>query len=107
MSFKLTGFDKLQRQLRDLERRAKNLHGENAVPFDELFNPSFMSRNTQHSTISAFLEASGFKVESQADFEAIPADEFDQFVRTNSRFSSWEEMLQEAGQEWIKGKLGL
>jgi len=66
-----------------------------------------MSRNTQHATFSAFLEASGFMVESQADFEAIPDEEWDQFVRANSRFSSWEEMLQEAGQEWLKGKLGL
>lgn len=93
--------------LEDLQRRAKELGGENKVSLGELFDQQFMRKNTQHSTIEAFLEATGYAIESQEDFEAIPDDEFNEFVRDNTRFSSWEEMLEAAGVEWVQRQLGL
>ena len=107
MSIKITGLDKLQRKLRRLEQNARRIDGTNSVPFTDLFGPRFMVRYTSYSTISDFLEASGYTVQSQADFEAIPESALDEHVRGSSRFSSWGEMLEAAGQEWIKGQLGL
>lgn len=42
-----SGLEKLQRKVKKLET-AQN------IPFDELFNPSFMNRYTEHSTIDEF-----------------------------------------------------
>ncbi len=100
MSFKISGFDDFEHSLRDFEHRARALDGETKVPLGELFHTAFMKRNTDFSTISAFFDATGFKIESQADFESISEQELDQFVKTNSRFGSWKEMFQEAMQEW-------
>jgi hypothetical protein len=51
-------------------------------------------------------DASGFKIESPEDFAAIPDAEWDQFIRDNTTFASWEAMLGEAGGEWAARKLG-
>jgi hypothetical protein len=52
-------------------------------------------------------ERSGFKVESQEDFAAIPDEPWDDFIRSNTSFFNWREMLQAAGAAWAKSKLDL
>jgi len=42
-------------------------------------------------------ERSGFKVESQEDFAAIPDEAWDDFICTNTSYFNWREMLQAAG----------
>lgn len=51
-------------------------------------------------------DASGFKVESQEDFAAIPDVEWNEFIRSISSFSDWQTMLGEAGATWAAKKLG-
>jgi len=50
-------------------------------------------------------EASGFKVESQADFEAIPEAEWENVIQAHTSFSSWREMQEKAGVEYAERKL--
>jgi len=52
-------------------------------------------------------ERSGFKVESQEDFAAIPDEAWDDFICTNTSYFNWREMLQAAGAAWAKMKLEL
>ncbi len=83
------GFDDAIRRLRELQRRAEALDGEHAVPMSELFNDEFMLRNTEFTSMGAMFSASGFEIETQDDFAALPADQWDMFVRERTRFSSW------------------
>lgn len=99
-------FDDALRKLSDLQRRAEALDGTHSVSFPELFNDEFMLRNTDFASIDAMFEASGFNVESAADFEAIPDEAWDQFVRGRTRFTDWAEMRKAAGREWMSRKLG-
>jgi hypothetical protein len=104
--FKIDGLDKLQRKLKDLERRTKDLHGQHSVPLGELFPPAFMRQNTDFGSIDEMFEASGFKVETEEDFSRIPDDEWNRFIALRTRFESWDEMMKAGGEAWAAKRLG-
>ena len=101
------GFGDAIRKLEQLEERARNLDGTHSVPVNQLFSAAFMRRYTGFSSFQAMLEASGFKVESEEHFRAIPDLDWDNFVRSQTRFPSWEAMQKRAAQEWVTNQLRL
>ena len=101
------GFSDLSKKLGQLADNARALGDTKSASLTDILNPKFISGHTRFQTADEFFEASGFKLESQADFEAIPEDRLDAFVRSVSSFSSWREMLNTAGAAWAKKKLGL
>jgi len=103
--FKIKGIDKLQKQLKNMERATKKL--KNNTTFNDLFTPSFMRKNTKFGSFEDFLTAGNFNVESQEDFEAIPDDEMDQHVIKNTKFKNWPTMLETASSEYLQKKIGL
>lgn len=105
-SFKITGLDKLEKQLKQMEKGAKELSKTKHVSFGELFPVLFMRKYTSFSSMDELLDAGGFKVESQEEFEAIPDVEFDKHIAANTRFKSWEDMLGEATSQYAAKKLG-
>jgi len=104
---KIEGLDELQRKLTSLSDKAKELDGTHSVSMSDLLTPDFVSRHTRFENVENFLQAGGFSCGSQAEFEAIPEDKLDAFIRSVSSFASWQEMLGAAGQEWAASKLGL
>jgi hypothetical protein len=105
--FKIEGLDELQKKLDDLARKAEELDGEHNIPISELLTDSFVSRHTSFSSAEEMFKASGFKVETQEGFAAIPDAEWDNYIRSISSFDGWQSMLGAAGQEWAKRQLGL
>ncbi|WPK12233.1 hypothetical protein R6U77_00675 [Lysinibacillus louembei] len=102
---KVKGLNKLQKQLKSMERASKKAKRENRISFDDLFVPSFMKRHTNFSSFNDFLIAGNFKVESQEDFEAIPDVDMDHHVSQNTKFKNWQTMLDTATNEYIKNKM--
>jgi hypothetical protein len=107
MSIKITGLKEIGRKLDDLSRRAEEIDGTNEVPINDLFSTLFISRCSKYSSAEEMFEASGYKIETQEDFDAIPDKEWDEFIKNNTEYASWEEMLQAASAEWVKKKIGL
>lgn len=105
--FEMKGFDAFQRSLEDLGRRARELEGVNQVRLVDLFPPAFIRGHSRFGSFENLVEASGFKVESQRDFEDIPDDEWDAFIAAHTTFSNWHDMLQAATAQWAKSRLGL
>ena len=105
-SFKITGLDKLEKQLRQMEKGAKELSKTKHVSFEELFPTSFMRKYTSFSSMNELLDAGGFEIETQEDFEAISDNEFDKHISTNTSFKTWEDMLGEATSQYAARKLG-
>lgn len=95
-----SGFDKLQRRL-------KKLDGTHNVSLDKLFSNSFMRRYTQHATIDEFFDAGGFEFEKEEEFENIPEQQLNVQVQATTHFSSWQEMLNKAGEDWMAKELGI
>jgi len=104
---KMTGMAELQRKLEDLTPGAERLSGTHSVPIPELLTPDFLSRCSGFHSAQEMCEASGFKIESAEDFAAIPDAEWDEFVRANTSFASWEAMLGKAGGEGAVRQLRL
>lgn len=103
----MTGLKELERKLSDVKNRATELDGEHQVPFTELFNDSFMDKYTNFSSLEEMFQASGYNIESPEDFKAIPNEPWDEFIKNNSQFESWEEMRNTAAKEWMAKQLGL
>ncbi|BBU68741.1 hypothetical protein [Fluviibacter phosphoraccumulans] len=104
---KITGLDELTNQLDHMARVAEELEGTQTVLMTELLSPEFVSSHTKFVNAEEMFEASGFKIESQDDFAAIPDAEWDEFIRSISSFSDWQSMLSEAGSAWAAKKLGI
>ena len=77
---KITGIDELRKKLDDLAKKADSLDGQH-IPVSELLSPSFVSKHTSFSSADELFEASGFKVETQEDFAAIPDNKWVTFKR--------------------------
>ena len=104
---KITGLDELTKKLEDLGRKAGELDGQKGVPMNELLTPEFVSSHTAFANADEMFSASGFKIESQEDFAAIPEDKWNEFIRSASSFTDWNLMLGEAGKAWAAKELGL
>lgn len=104
--FKIDGLDKLQRDLKRMEQNARKLNGKHSIPFDKLFTKSFMKKYTRYSSIDDLLEAGGFQAKDDKEFDAIPTKELNAHIAKVTKFKSWEDMLDEAVQQYIDDQFG-
>lgn len=95
MAVEITCFDEID----SVRERVESSGG--AVPVTELFTPGFMQNYTEFASFEAFLDGIPWSVETQADLEAIPADELDAYVRDHTGFDSWTTMLSVGGREYV------
>jgi hypothetical protein len=107
MSIKITGLEEFRKKLDDLQNRVESISGERSVPINELLTPDFLAACSTFSSAEEMFERSGFKVESQEDFAAIPDEPWDDFIRSDTSYFNWREMLQAASVAWTKSKLDL
>lgn len=106
MGIKIEGLDKLQKRLKQMERAARDLNGSHEVKMSELFPLAFMQRHSRYSSFDALLDSSGFTVNTKEDFEAIPDDEFDTYIRSVTDFRDWRSMLNAGTEAYVAKKLG-
>lgn len=96
-----SGLEKLRENMDRLEQDVE-------VPLLELFSSGFMEAYTTFPDFMSFLEASGLHEGdelTEESFEEIPADEWDRWVEKNTAFESWDEMISQAGVEWMQREL--
>ena len=107
MDIESGGTGKLSNQLHELTRSVEKLEGENKVPLSELLTSEFVSRYTDFESFDEMVAQGDWEVKTEQDLEEIPEHELDLFVKKHSVFSSFEEMTQVAGKEWVSDQLGL
>ncbi|TKX69257.1 hypothetical protein [Halorubrum sp. SP9] len=103
----MDGIDEAIDELEELRASAEKMDGENEMAITDLFPPRFMTQYSEYEDFGEFIEDSPWTVESADDFEGIPEDEWDDYVRENTTFDGWENMQETAGSEWAKRQLGL
>ena len=84
---------------KNLEKVAEEQGGQQAVSYQDLFNPRFMQKNTHFTTIDVFVRELGLK-EFQ-DIEKIDQKVIDDLVKKETKFNSWQEMQQKAVSEYM------
>jgi len=105
MSFKMDGFDELNKHLDSMAKNAEKLSGNNEVSSNDLYPDSFMRKNSKFNNFSEFLESVGST--DNDSFEKIPSDQLDKSVSLNTKFSNWNEMEKSATSEYVSHQLGL
>lgn len=107
MGVKITGLNNLRSKLNQIANAAQELDGQKQIPLSELLTDDFIRKNTSFTNVDDLFSKSGYKVESKEDFEAIPEDEFNEFIKNNTDFNNWKEMLEVALKVYVSNKLGL
>lgn len=98
MSSNFKGLEKLQKNMHELSKKTE-------IKMAELMSPNFVSGCSKFENIEALFDASGFTVESPADFTAIPDEEWEEFIVGNTSFSSWSVMQHKAMEHYTKKML--
>lgn len=91
--------------LKKLLENAKGLDGEHQIQLGLIFNEGFIQSHTQFSSIDDLFEKAGFKVESREDFDAIPQEEIDLFVKNNTNFENFNDMYKSAAKAYVTKQL--
>ena len=86
-----------------LSKAVKNSSGD--VSFDKLFNTGFMAKHSNLQTIDDMFDKAGITIESEADFKALPEETLNSIVKQHTSFSSWEEMLGKASEEYMGNEI--
>jgi hypothetical protein len=107
MEFKVDGLEELARKMDNLARSVEQLSGPHHVPIGELLTPSFLACCSRFSSVDQMFQTSGFKIDTNEDLESIPESDWDTFIKTNTSFESWRQMLEAAGADWTKRQLAL
>lgn len=100
MGVRVKGLNKLKK----MERDVKKLSKPQSIQITELFTDSFLAKNTKFNNFVEFEQSEIFT--KYKTIEEIPDVEMDEFIKRNSKFDSWEDILGTATEEYIAKKLG-
>lgn len=107
MKVTISGLDEANKKIGAIVERAKSLEQPTSVAIEDLLTPEFMSAHTKFSSLAELKKASGFQMETVDEFEDLPEEKLDAFMRRETQFSNWTDMIKAAGAEWVKRQLGL
>lgn len=91
-----SGFDELDLPIDELQSELDKLTENSFVSFEQLFPTSFMQEHSSFSTFDELLDAGGFIVQCQEDFDAIPIAELDKHISLTTDFKNWDDMFEQA-----------
>ena len=77
------------------------------ISIDKLFNNAFMKKYTNYDNLTDFILNSGLVpkdilVVTHDIFENIPYEEFNEYIRSNTIFDSWNDMFDKATSRYLK-----
>ena len=103
-SFEIHGLDELEEHFSEMEKNVESLG--DSVSFEDLFNEDFLLDHSSFHSFEDFLKSGGFNCNNQEDFDSIPESDLDSHVTKTTDFSSWQDMLDEAGAIYLQQQLG-
>lgn len=103
---KIKGIEEAKSKLDELAKRANDMSGTRSVTLQELLTNGFMVENTKFDNANDFFDKGGFNFKNSDEFKAIDDLELDRWVKANSKFSTWKEMINKAVIEYYKKGLG-
>ena len=104
MPYELDISNIILQKLDETNKQINALHGSSFL-LDDAMDKEFMLACSAFDSLQALLDASGYTVHDQADFEKIPADAWDQFIAANTHYPDWQAMLDEATARYVMRRL--
>lgn len=105
MNIKVTGIDEMKNKLDELSTKVQAVSGAHSYSLADLLNDELMKKNTSFNTVDSFFKQGGFDVSSNEAFKAIDDAGLDAWVKKETNFENWKEMLQTASEEYIKNQI--
>ncbi|MBR1453234.1 MAG: hypothetical protein IJ593_01100 [Lachnospiraceae bacterium] len=97
IKFDFKGFQKLQNDLKKISKKVN----KSSISFDKVFTSKFMKINTPYSSFDDMMQAGNFDISSSEAFENIPDKDLDVFISKNTKYKSWQELLDDAVSQYI------
>ncbi|MGJ0354054.1 hypothetical protein [Aliarcobacter cryaerophilus] len=96
---------KFNNSLSKLSKTINELSKSKSISFNDLYPRSFMLANSSFSSFEELISNSTFTITSQEDFNNIPEKEWDSYIKSVTKFSSWDEMKSKAFHVYMSKKL--
>lgn len=104
MGFEFKGMDKFTKKLKQFEKQAKEaVEGE--VGLEQLFSEKFMLEKTKSKNIQAFIDESPLSEEKIEDIAQLDTPKMDEYVKNQTEFDDWSDILQSATNNYAANKL--
>ena len=71
------------------------------VTLNTLFNQAFMAKYSTAKTIDEMFDEAGINIDSEDDFKALSEETKNSTVSKFTSFSTWEDMLSKASEEYM------
>lgn len=97
IKFDFKGFQKLQNDLKKIEQKVKNP----SISLNEIFTTKFMKTNTPYGSFEDMMQAGNFDISSSEAFEKIPDKDLNIFISKNTKYKSWQELLDDAISQYV------
>lgn len=106
MTFRVEGFDEVNKNLKEFMNKANKMEGNNEVPLIELLPDSFIKKYTNFETTQDFVDS----CEKLLDVDFVTIDKndekFNHMINEKTSFDNWNGMIHEATAQWVGKKLG-
>lgn len=105
MTSKFHSLEELEERFSQMAIAAEELNSPKVVPFDELFDASFMSAHSNFTSFDEFLSAGDYHPSTPMELETILGRSFDEFISQVTDFPGWKEMFHEASMRYYTKNL--
>lgn len=105
MGFKISGLDDLMKKISKMEQNAKELDGENNIPISELLTNNYLKKNTKFKNLDEVFDFYKKDMDEEEIEEVIETNNWNDYIRENTKFESWTDMLEDASGEWVQTKI--
>ena len=103
MGFQIDGLARLENRHNAVDDEVDR-PADVSIPIDEALSPEFLQACSRFRSLEEMLRESGYTIHSGEDFEAIPAEEWDAFIRTHTTYDSWQALLDDAGRRFLEAQ---
>jgi hypothetical protein len=102
----IQGMKELQKKLQDMSDNAKALDGEHSLSIDQLLSEEFLGKCSRFHSSDELIADSGLEMNTAEDFDGPLSEGWNSYIRENTSYSSWKDMLTDAGKEWVTRQMG-
>lgn len=99
------GFNDLINKLEHAQHELESMNGTHDYKWSELFPDSFMKDHTKSASINEFFSDLG--VTDKKSFDALPQQNLEKKIQTETDFESWRAMNERAAAEMALRQSGL
>nr|WP_275661723.1 hypothetical protein [Acinetobacter pittii] len=91
--------------LNTLAANAEKLKQQGEVAFGEIVSSDFLKSHTDFESLDDLFSQAGFVIKTKEDFEAVPQDEIDAFIKEKTKFTSFSDLQSQAVAEFVQKQL--